>query len=617
MAASETELLLRLQTEVLEAVARGDALRNIGTILCRAVERNAPGVKTSILLVDQAKRLYTLAAPNLPPSYCAAIDGLVATPVAGSCGTAAWRNEPVEVTDIASDPLWAEYKQLALPLGLLACWSSPVRNNAGQVVATFAFYYGEARGPTPLERKMVGTCLHLCALAIEHERVRAHSYRLAYFDVLTGLPNRAHFNMVLDERMAAGDPFGLILLDIDHLKLVNDSIGHAAGDALLRAVAERLRTVGSDILACRLGGDEMALLVSDCADHESLQRASDRIIEAASGMVTVDHQSIAAHVTLGGAVYGLDGTDPDTLIQNADVALYQAKQTHRGGYAGFRPDLRTAMVQRIAAVREIDAAITEKRILPFYQPIVRLDTGEIIGLEALARLQTAEGRIASAGEFHSAFADPRIAYELTGQMLDNVARDVRTWLDAEIPFQHVGVNVTTGDFQRGDLAERMADIFAYHNVPLRHVVLEVNESVFMGGNDQAVPHAVEELRAKGLLVALDDFGTGFASLTHLLSFPVDIIKIDRSFVEQLGVDQPGEVVVSAILDIAQRLDMRVVAEGIETARQSDILRQLGCTLGQGYLFSRPVSARDVTQLLRSFAQRLDQKSEDRLFSTSS
>ncbi len=603
MAMSETEHLLRLQTQVLEAVARGDSLADVGTILCRCVERSAPGVICSILLVDENQQLHTLAAPNLPASYSAAIDGLFIGPRAGSCGTAAWRNKPVEVTDIAIDPLWSQFKDLVLPLGLHACWSSPIRNSAEQVVGTFAFYYSEPRGPSPFERQMVETCLHLCALAIEHERVRARNHRLAYFDVLTGLPNRGRFNEVLEERIADAEDFGLILLDIDHLKLVNDSAGHAAGDALIRAVASRLTTCGPDIFACRLGGDEMAVLVSDCGNHESLEQAASRILEATAGIVTVGDQSISAHVTLGGAVFGQDGTDADTLSQNADFALYQAKQTHRGMYLGFRPDLRTAMVQRIAVVRELDAAMAEKRILPHYQPIVRLDSGEIVGLEALARLQTPDGNIVSAGDFHTGLSDPRIAYQLTGQMFEQIARDIRFWLDADIPFQHVGINVTTGDFQRSDLAERMADIFAYHKVPLSHVVLEVNESVFMGGSDQAVPRAVEVLRDKGLLVALDDFGTGFASLTHLLSFPVDIIKIDRSFVESLGVDQPGEVVISAILSIAERLDMRVVAEGIETTRQSDILRQLGCRLGQGYLFSRPVSARDVTDLLRSFAQR--------------
>lgn len=604
MSASDTERLLRLQTEVLEAVARGDALADIGVLLCRRVESGAPGVLCSILLVDEQSRLHTLAAPSLPQAYCDAIDGLQAGPIAGSCGTAAWRNQPIEVIDIASDPLWALYKDLALPHGLLACWSSPIRDKHDRVIGTFAFYFGTARGPTPFERQMVDTCLHVCALAIEHERVRARNHRLAYYDTLTGLPNRGHFTEILAARIAQAAPFGLILLDIDRLKLVNDSAGHAAGDALIRAVASRISASGTNITAFRLGGDEMAVLVADCADHSTLAATAERILEATSGIVDIGDQSIIVHVTLGGALFGPDGTDPDILVQNADFALYQAKLTHRGHYLGFLPDQRTAMVQRIETVRLLDAAIAENRILPYYQPIVRLDTGEIVGLEALARLQMPDGRIVSAGEFHEGLSDPRIAYDLTGRMLDQVARDIRVWLDDAIDFQHVGINVTTGDFQRGDLAERMADIFAYHKVPLEHVVLEVNESVFMGGNDQAVPHAVEALRAKGLLVALDDFGTGFASLTHLMTFPVDIIKIDRSFVERLGVDEPGEVIVQAILDIAQRLKMRVVAEGIETSRQSDVLRQLGCMLGQGYLFSRPVSARDATELLRKFAQQL-------------
>ena len=168
----------------------------------------------------------------------------------------------------------------------------------------------------------------------------------------------------------------------------------------------------------------------------------------------------------------------------------------------------------------------------------------------------------------------------------------------------MGINVTTGDFQRGDLAERVQDIFAAEDVSLRHVVLEVNEAVFMGGNDQIVPRAVESLREQGLLVALDDFGTGYASLTHLLCFPVDIIKIDRSFVEQLGADQPSGVVTRAILDIARQLDMRVIAEGIETSDQAAILRRYGCQMGQGYLYSRPVPAEDATKLLQLFGQKL-------------
>ena len=604
--AGNTELLLRVQTEVLEAVARGEELADVGTILCRLVERQLPDVICSILLVEDGK-VRSLSGPSLPASYTAAVDGVAVGPKAGSCGTAAWRGEPVIVTDIENDPLWADYKALALPLGLAACWSSPILDKEGKVVATFAFYYRTKRGPSEFERDIVATCVHLCALAIAHERVRAKNLRLAFFDVLTGLPNRGHFNAALAERIVVGEPFGLILLDIDHLKLANDSIGHAAGDALIRTIAERLSRCGADILPCRQGGDEFALLVANCADHSGLEAAATRVLAAVSGIVEVGDQAIDAHVTLGGAVYGLDGTDSDTLCQNADFALYQAKQTHRGGYVGFRQDLRIAMVERIAAVRRLGAAMTEGRLVPYYQPIVRLDTAEIVGLEALARMILPDGTVVSASAFQSALDDPRIAYDLTGRMLGQVARNIRTWLDAGIPFQHVGINVTTGDFQRGDLAERVQRIFADEDVSLRHVVLEVNESVFMGGNDQAVPRSVEALRQQGLLVALDDFGTGYASLTHLLSFPVDVIKIDRSFVEQLGADQPSSVLTRAILDIAHQLDMRVIAEGIETSDQVAILRRYGCQMGQGYLYSRPVPAENATQLLQLFGQKLPQR----------
>ena len=277
----------------------------------------------------------------------------------------------------------------------------------------------------------------------------------------------------------------------------------------------------------------------------------------------------------------------------------------RGGYVRFVPGLRTSMLERGNMVRSVDRAMSEGRILAHYQPVVALDTAEIVGLEALARMRMPDGRLATAGEFHAALADPRIAWQLTGQMLTQIAADVRHWLDLGIPFQHVGINVTTADFQRGDLEARIVETFGRAGVPLKHIVLEVNESVYVAGGDQMVPRAVSALRKRGLLVALDDFGTGFASLTHLLSFPVDIIKIDRSFVARLGTDRASDVVIGSIVDIARKLDMPLVAEGIETSAQASILSELGCTMGQGYLFARPTSVEDTTQLLTLFGQQLD------------
>ena len=603
MVTTDSALLLHLQTEVLEAVASGESLAVTTDLLCRRAEALAPGAICSILLVDADGLLHPLAAPSLPLAYSSAIDGLSIGPAAGSCGTAAYRNDEVVVQEIATDPLWDDYRALAAPLGLAACWSSPIRARDGRVVGTFAFYYRQPRQPDDLERHIVQTCLHVCAIAIEHEQVRERVNRLAYYDVLTGLPNRGHFAELLARHIAVGEPFGLLLADIDHLKIVNDTIGHVFGDTLIKAVADRISAADPTLTACRLGGDEFAVIVENCADDGALRYAATRMLAAVRGLIQAGDHAIDPHITIGGALFGPDGTDSATLSQSADFALYHAKETQRGGFVRFVPGLRTTMLERANMVRSLDAAMSEGRVVAHYQPIVRLDTAEIVGLEALARMRMPDGRIAAAGEFHAALADPRIAWQLTGQMLTQVATDIRRWLDLGIAFQHVGVNVTTGDFRRGDLEHRIVDAFGKAGVPLRHVILEVNESVFVGGSDQMVPRAVEALRRRGLLVALDDFGTGFASLTHLLSFPVDVIKIDKSFVDRLRVDGPSQAVVGAIVDIARKLDMKVVAEGIEMPEQVRALADLGCRLGQGYLFSRPCSFEDTTQLLAVFAQR--------------
>lgn len=596
-----SEQLLQLQTEVLEAVASGATLAAIGLLICRRAEAHAPGAVCSLLLVADAA-LHPLAGPSLPQSYTDVLDGLAIGPVAGSCGTAAYLGTPVEVTDIATDPLWHDYKALALPLGLKACWSSPVLDRAGVVRATFAFYFPETRGPTAFERQIVQTCLHLCALAIEHEQVRATDHRRAYVDALTGLPNRPRFNQTLGDAVAAAGPFGLLLLDIADLRQVNDAMGHAAGDAVITTVGCRAAGAGPDFEPFRLAGDEFAVLVRNCVTPGELDQASVRLLAAVNGEVSIGAHSVPVHVTLGGAHFPVDGMSADALYQNADMALSSAKQNHRGGYLRFSPDLRTRIIRRIQQVRRFDTALAEDRVLAHYQPIVRLDTGEIVGLEALARVRLPEGGVVSVADYAAALEDPRLAWELTGRMLSCVADDVRHWLDLGIPFQHVGVNVTTGDFSRGDVVERLEAIFGQAGVPLRHVLLEVNEAVLMGGTDGIVPRTLAALRARGLLVALDDFGTGFASLTHVLSFPVDVIKIDRSFVDGLVTDPRSMVVVRAVLEIARQLGLRVVAEGIETAEQADLLRDLGCFLGQGYFFSRPVPPADTTELLQLFAQ---------------
>jgi EAL domain-containing protein (putative c-di-GMP-specific phosphodiesterase class I) len=310
-----------------------------------------------------------------------------------------------------------------------------------------------------------------------------------------------------------------------------------------------------------------------------------------------DGYTIMPQITMGGVVYGIDGSDADFLRQNADFALYHAKEIRRGGYVPFEKNLRTSIALRMSQIRMLDQALNDGRVLPYYQPVMSLGDGGIEGFESLARIRADNGDIVSAAEVQAALSDPSIAFRLTDQMLSQISRDMRGWLDQGLVIKHVGINLSTADFHRTDLERRLSDAFESMGIPLDRLVLEVSETVFMDGNDDKVFGVLDRLRRKGVVVALDDFGTGYASLTHLVRFPVDIVKIDRSFVARMLLDRPSQLVVELLVDLSRKLNMRVVAEGIETKAQADWLQHLGCQFGQGYFFGRPADLAATTRLV--------------------
>jgi diguanylate cyclase (GGDEF)-like protein len=597
--------MLHLQNTILEMVATGRSLSATMDRLCLEVEAMLPGLVCSVLRVDRDGALRPLSAPSLPEDYSTALDGLVIGPDVGSCGAAAYRKMPVAVVDIATDPKWSTFKHMALPLNLHACWSSPICDGGGRVLGTFAFYYREARGPTPQEEAIVATCLHLSMIALErHERV-LESERLANNDALTGLANRASFNGALAGlSCSAVGEWAILVIDLDNLKTTNDTFGHQAGDELLKDVAARILCAAGPDLAFRLGGDEFAVIVHSLDSRQNIEAVAQRILTSLEEPATCCGHLICPQATIGGAVVSSDDLVADNVRLKADFALYHAKETGRGGFVRYWPGIGTAITRRLTAIRDVNDALRENRIEAYYQPIVRLDSREIVGAEALCRLITPAGEVVSAAEFCEATSDAHAAYALTERMLTQIAADVRMWLDLGIPFQHVGLNVSFADIHRGKLGRRLADAFALQDVPLRHLIVEITENVYMGRSDHVIAREVKALRAHGVRVALDDFGTGFASLTHLLTVPVDVIKIDKSFVDSLEAGAPSSVIVEGLFTIAQKLGIKVVAEGIEREAQLDQLRDFGCVLGQGYLFSKAVDRETMTELLAARAQRL-------------
>ena len=595
-------MLVGVQNTILKMVAQGDDLEATLVKLCSEVEKLLPGSYASILTLDDGGFLHPCAAPSLPDTYSAALDNLAIGPAVGSCGTPAFLQEVVTVTNIQHDYRWAEFKDLALPLGLRACFSSPIFGSKGKILGTFALYFPEARAPSPFEQSVVEGCVTLCMIALErHERLLEHR-RLAFTDVLTGLPNRAKFNEVLKGAVSS-KAWSLLLIDLDNLKSVNDTFGHAVGDDLISAVARHLAEAVKPLQAYRLGGDEFAVIL-DAASETDVEDAANRIIAAISQPTSCNGHTAFPTVTIGVALSGENDTVED-IRHNADIALYHAKEVSRGSFVIHDAMIASAISKRLEAVQSVAEALKDNRIEAWYQPIVRIDTGEVVGVEALARMRSRDGQIIPAAYFHEATKDAQVAAALTRQIIGCIARDAGDWLRCGLPLQHVGINLSAADFSCSDLPDSLEAAFAREGVPLYHAILEVTESVYLGERNQRVANKIASLRAAGLKVALDDFGTGFASLSHLITVPVDIIKIDKSFVDRLGPGDIGTGIIEGILHIARSLGVRVVAEGVETDEQAALLLERGCLLGQGYLYSRALPPEEMALLLHERGQRRD------------
>lgn len=592
-------MTLELQNAILEMIARGEPLQFTIDQLCRAVEILAPDSICSVLTVEEG-RLQTLAGPSLPAQFSQAINGLEVGPTVGSCGTAAYLGEPVVVTDISVDHRWTLFCHLAIPHGLMACWSTPILSDK-KVVGTFAFYFRTRRGPTVREQQLVDACVHLCAIAIERNLRVIERERLGFTDWLTGLPNRLCFHQRLSELAAAQEPWGILVFDLDNLKLVNDTFGHLAGDDLIITAAHRASSVVGLDRTFRLGGDEFAVIAGANGRHIDLEACAIEILKALKQPARCAGHVVFPAATIGGAKND-QASSPDLVLKNADIALYHAKDERRGHYLEYSAGLGTAITRRFRAVRDVEIALRQGRLHAFYQPILRLDTREIVGFEALCRMQVPNGDFVAAATFHEATKDAKVASELTEQMLLHVAGDIRAWLDRGLPLQHVGINISAADLHVGNLSDRLCRTFADAGVSLEHIILEVTESVYLGQRGSEIADQIRMLRARGLRVALDDFGTGFASLTHLLTMPVDVIKIDKSFVDRLGPLEPASFIVEGIIQIARKMGIRVVAEGIEQGDQAERLLNLGCNLGQGYLFSKAVNRDGAAGLLERFGQ---------------
>ena len=433
---------------------------------------------------------------------------------------------------------------------------------------------------------------------------RALSLRMSYLaqhDSLTDLPNRTMLNDRLAQAIALArrhqHKLALLFLDVDRFKHINDSLGHAIGDRLLQSVAQRLLAcVRSSDAVSRQGGDEFVILLSEVTHAQDAAVSAEKILAALRAPHHIDQQDVHVTGSIGIVTYPDDGTEAETLLKNADFAMYHAKDSGRDTYQFFQLDMNARAMDRQSLEADLRHAIERQQLVLHYQPKMNLETGAIIGVEALIRWCHPQRGLVAPAQFIPIAEDCGLIVPIGKWVLREACRQARAWQLSGLTPTPIAINISAVELRAKDFIANVRAILAETELESRYLELELTETSLLQ-DPKSTAAVLEALKDMGVQLALDDFGTGYSSLSYLRRFPIDTLKIERSFVGDLTTDADDASIVSAMISMGTSLHMRVVAEGVETPQQLAFLREQGCSEGQGYYFSQPVAAGEFAQLL--------------------
>jgi len=599
----QNEQLNRLRSQVLELIARSEPLNEILAAIVTGVELEYPEMMCSILLMDESgTKLRLGAAPSMPDFYNQAVDGLAIGDKVGSCGTAAYTGQRIIVEDIASHPYWAPYTELAARAQLASCWSEPIVDPAGKVLGTFAIYHREKSAPTSRDFYLIEQSAALASISIERAQASKLIWQQANFDGLTGLTNRNLMRELLKTALKNArrkrSKLALICLDLDHFKAVNDSLGHNIGDELLIECAKRLLacTRESDTVA-RLGGDEFLILLPDLGDETFTEEVAGNILAALSQPFQLQQELVYVSASLGIAVFPDDATELDDLLKNADQAMYGAKSAGRGCYHYFTESMRASIQNRITLINDLRNAIARGELHLVYQPIFELTGQKVDKAEALLRWHHPERGNISPADFIPLAEESGLIVDIGNWVFEQAARQAKQWRRQFADNFQISIN--TSPLQYRSNTDSPADWLAWlakQQLDADALTLEITENLLMNDYEN-VNRRLAQLRRSGMEISIDDFGTGYSSLSYLKKFHIDYLKIDKSFVQKMTKDSDDLIICEAMVVMANKLGIKVIAEGIETTEQMQLLKDMGCRYGQGYWLAKPLAVEQFENLL--------------------
>lgn len=592
--------------EILEMIAIGRSASDIYDAIALLYEARNPGMRCSMLELEDNKLLHG-GAPSLPKAYCDAVNGLENGPNVGSCGTSTYTGQRVLVENIETDPKWEKIKQYALPHGMRCCWSEPIKDSSGKVLGAFGMYYNHPALPNTAELHDLISAARLAGIVMERDQAQKRIQILAYTDELTGLANRAAFSQHLAEITKTSARhnrrFGLLYIDLDNFKAVNDSLGHAAGDLLLKTIAKRLVNTCREIdFIARLGGDEFCILIEE-VDDDYAANVARRCLDAIAQPIEMYSRKLTPACSIGIAYYPDDGKDLSELLKAGDTSLYTAKENGKNQYAFYKAELTQQAEYRFHVEQNLREAIEKQQLSLVYQPQTEVNTGEIFGFEALSRWHHPElGQIPPI-DFIATAEKIGMIKPLTEWVLRTACGQLIAWKKEGFHSLHMAVNISPSLFLDKEFASLIKRIIEDVGIAPSELELEVTESVVQ--TDPRNLSIFQDLKDLGVLLAIDDFGKGYSSFASLKHLKVDCLKIDKYFVDDMLVDNQALTLISSMIEMGHKLGYGIIAEGVEKPEQLNILRNLGCEKVQGYLFSTPANTDTISKLLVPRQRKLD------------
>jgi diguanylate cyclase (GGDEF)-like protein/PAS domain S-box-containing protein len=602
-ARKQMEFREQVRAEVLEMIAEGRPMDDILNRVVDAAHRqeSQAAAAAAALLTDRNKHI----APRLPQPLAAAIESKLPEIVARVAQLAAGHGDRAVVCDLRNDPTWTDLVPMLTEQGIRTCWAMLINSRHREPSGIFCVYTRDGHGPGSSAIEMLKLASELIGVANEHRQLTEQLTFQAHHDSLTRLPNRSLFNDRLQQALAAASrsssPLAVLLIDVDRFKFVNDTYGHANGDELLCQLATRLqrRVRSSDTLA-RMGGDEFAAILSTLNSPADVERVAADLVNEFKKPINLNGRELAITITVGCAVFPRHGSDAASLLRNADLALYRAKEAGRNTSRVFNPEMGDGVTARLELEGALRYALDRHELCLQYQPEVDRH-GKIVNVEALIRWKHPSLGVVSPNAFIPLAEETGLILPIGNWVLHEAARQYRHWCEIGCAPRSVAVNVSALQFAQTDFLATVESALAVCGCESPWLEIELTESLLMKNMRDAM-EKLAQLRARGVNVAIDDFGTGYSSMAYLQRLSLDTLKMNQVFFDMI---EPGSAnsteksIARAIVALAKSLGLNVVAEGVETRAQLDFILEAGADLVQGFLFSEPLSVTDIEPLLKT------------------